>query len=441
MSPRLKILLLVHRVPFPPNRGDRVRSWQLVKWLSERSELDLACLADEPVTGETTSVLQSTCRRVAIERVGGWSRWANAARSLACGRTATEGLFASRRLRRCVDAWSQERRYDAAVVFCSSMAPYLDSPGLRGVPTIVDFVDVDSQKWLDYAMKAHGIKRTLFHLEHRRMRGLEQAICRRSAAVAVVSKDEARLLADIDHDANVHTIENGVDLEYFDAAEHSSAEHSSEQSPDNEEIVFVGALDYRANVDGVVWFCEHVWPQLRIQRPNVRLALVGRRPTPAVSALGKLPGVSIAADVPDVRPYLSRASIAIAPLRIARGIQNKVLEAAAMAKAVVASPQALQGLEFQNGEHACRADAPAEWVAVLDDLLASAERRARLGRNARALVVERYRWEARLAPLAAVLSSAVATSTGAASDRAASDRAASDDVADSAQCAVACGDV
>ncbi|MEX2187364.1 MAG: TIGR03087 family PEP-CTERM/XrtA system glycosyltransferase [Pirellulales bacterium] len=398
------ILLLVHRVPFPPNRGDRVRSWQLVKWLAARSQLDLACLADEPVPGETRDKLTSVCRRVAIEPVGGLSRWANAACSLLAGRTATAGLFSSSRLRRTINEWSRDKKkYDAVVVFCSSMAPYLNSPGLGGVPAVVDFVDVDSQKWLDYAAKARGIKRTLFSLEGRRMQRLERSVCQRATSVIVVSRDEADLLRATSPEAPVRAIENGVDLEYF----HADV-NASDPSTESNEVVFVGALDYRANIDGVVWFCQHVWPQVRDRNPNAQLSLVGRRPAAAVGALDRLPGVSVVADVPDVRPYLSRAAVVVAPLRIARGIQNKVLEAAAMAKAIVASPQALTGLELRHDEHAICAPDPQAWVVALADLLASPDRRRRLGRNARSLVEQQYRWEARLAPLEGILAAAMA---------------------------------
>lgn len=400
-----RILLLVHRVPFPPNRGDRVRSWQLVQWLAARSTLDLATLADEPVPEETWMTLRSLCRRVAIEPIGGAARWLRAAKSLAAGRSATEGLFASCRLRDTVDAWSRQERYDAAFVFCSSMAPYLASRGLSDVPLIVDFVDVDSQKWRDYAAKTRGIKRRLFALEGKRLGRLEQQLCRQAKSVVVVSEDEAELLRASSPDTPVRAVENGVDLDYFNpnaaGALHGANPH---------EIAFVGALDYRANVDGLTWFCEHVWPELRIRVPSAALTLVGRCPTPAVLALSKIPGVSIAANVPDVRPYLARAAAVVAPLRIARGIQNKVLEATAMAKPVVASPQALTGLSLVRGEHVLCAAKPHEWVAALQDLLDSPENCRRLGQAARLHVERHYRWSARLAPLDDLLAAAIAPS-------------------------------
>lgn len=282
------------------------------------------------------------------------------------------------------------------------MTPYLKCRGLAEVPVVADLVDVDSQKWHDYAAKASGPKRMLFALEGKRLCRLEQRLCRRSNTVTVVSADEADLLRKTVPDAPVRAIENGVDLDYFDP--NAVTEHQIE---DSTEVVFVGALDYRANVDGVVWFCQNVWPELRSRIPNATLKLVGRCPTPQVLALGELPGVSIAASVPDVRPYLAQAAVVVAPLRIARGIQNKVLEAAAMAKTVVASPQALTGLELENGKHAVSANEPDEWIKALVDLLSSKEKQQQIGQAARNFVEQNYRWEARLSPLDDVLAAAL----------------------------------
>jgi sugar transferase (PEP-CTERM/EpsH1 system associated) len=409
----VKTLLLVHRVPFPPNRGDRIRSWQLVKWLAARGQVDLATLADEPVADATHVELNAVCNRVAIEPVGGISRWSNAAVSLCLGHTATEGLFASKPLRRTLAAWTRAEQYDVVVVVCSGMMPYVEIPSLQGVPVIVDLVDVDSEKWRDYANASSGVRRQLFSLECRRNRRLEQRVSRRASAMMVVSSEEARLLQAFAPQAPVQAVGNGVDLDYyspnagFDRQAADDSANSAGEFRRGNEIVFVGALDYRANVDGVLWFCEHVWPELRRRLPTVHLTLVGRRPATAITALARTPGISVAADVPDVRPYVARASAVIAPLRIARGVQNKVLEAAAMARPVVASPQALTGLELVPGEHVLCAAEPREWIASLAELIASPERQEQIGETARRFVERRYRWDAQFAPIADLLTTAI----------------------------------
>jgi glycosyltransferase involved in cell wall biosynthesis len=323
-----------------------------------------------------------------------------------------------------VNAWSRDTHYDRVVAFCSSMRPYLDLPGLAEVPALVDLVDVDSQKWFDYASGARGLKRRLFALEGHRVRELEADLARRAEALLVVSQPEADLLRGFAPAANVHPIANGVDLDYFQHEDSGFRVQGSEEEIQN--LVFVGALDYRANIDGITWFCREVWP--RIHRRDHRrhhaphgeqsenlhhaehdaygtptLTLVGRNPVPAVRRLAELPGINLVGQVPDVRPYLSAATISIAPLRVARGIQNKVLEAAAMRKPIIASGPALEGLDFVPDKHVLRADTPAEWVAAISRLLSDASERERLAAAAHAFVTEHHSWSARLAPLADLL--------------------------------------
>jgi sugar transferase (PEP-CTERM/EpsH1 system associated) len=276
------------------------------------------------------------------------------------------------------------------------MVPYLQLPELRCVPAIVDLVDVDSQKWFDYAAAGRGPRRWLFRTEGKRLRRLEQGLPSWTCGVAVTTRVEAELYESFAGAGTARVVANGVDLDYFQPAE-----------PAAEPVcVFVGALDYRPNVDGVVWFCRHVWPGLRARRPDTRLMLVGRRPAPAVLALAGQPGVEVVGQVPDVRPYLRRAAVAIVPLQIARGVQNKVLEALAMAKAVVASPQSVAGLQTEPGVHLRTAAAAADWTAIVLDLLANENERRRLGTAGRRYVLEHHRWETCLEPLGTLVAEA-----------------------------------
>lgn len=393
----MRILYLVHRVPYPPNRGDRIRSYHLLRFLAEHAEVDLACLADEAVEPAQTAELSRLCGRVAIERLGP-SRWWRAARTLACGRSASEGLFDSPRLARTVTGWARQARYDRAIAFCSSMVPYLNLPGLRDIPALVDLVDVDSQKWFDYAAGARGIKRGLFHWEGRRVRRLEQAAGRRASAVTLASVPEAAIYRRLFPRANTTAVTNGVDLEYFGAVRGMALPDANHLS-----CVFVGALDYKANIDGVVWFCRNVWPALHERYPQAVFSLVGRNPTPAVSRLADQPGVRVVGGVSDVRPYLAGAAVVVAPLQVARGIQNKVLEALAAGKAVVASPQALEGIDLVVDHHACRADSPREWIEVVSNLFDDPGLRGCLAAAGRQLVETDYAWTPRLKPLEQLL--------------------------------------
>jgi glycosyltransferase involved in cell wall biosynthesis len=191
-------------------------------------------------------------------------------------------------------------------------------------------------------------------------------------------------------------VPNGVNTQYFRPQPNGTAKHGL-------DCVFVGVLDYRANVEGLNWFCQNVWPEVHRRLPGATFAIVGRRPTPAVRQLANGPGVRLVGEVPDVRPYLAEAAVAIAPLHIARGVQNKVLEALAMGKAVVASPQAIEGLHLQDDVHIVRATSADEWVAQLIRLLTDVAICKQLGDAARAHLEQHYRWDNMLQPLLSLL--------------------------------------
>jgi polysaccharide biosynthesis protein PslH len=360
----------------------------------------LACLADEPVSKECHRVLESMCQRVAVAPLSPRLRWLKGLASLARGRSATEGLFFSQELARVIQRWAEDTQYDITLAFCSSMAPYLNVGRLRRVPCVVDLVDVDSQKWFDYAGQARRPASWLFRLEGRRVRKLEQQVAGHSQAVVVVSSAEADLLRVFCPDSPVHPISNGVDLDHFRPVDRQDAADSAATQL---ECVFVGALDYRANVDGATWFCREVWPQVHAQYPEAKFVLVGRRPDPQIRGLAKQPGVELVGEVADVLPYLQRARLVVVPLRIARGIQNKVLEAMAAGKAVIASPQALEGLNVVPGKQVCQADEPVEWFSAITKLLRDDRERRRLGAAARAFVCQHHRWDSCLRPLEVLL--------------------------------------
>jgi polysaccharide biosynthesis protein PslH len=370
-------------VPYPPNRGDRIRSYHILKFLAERAHVSLATLADEPLEPGTFEALGKLSVRVAIEPVGR-SRWLRAAASVAAGQPATEGLFCSPKLRQTIQSWSRETRWDSVVVFCSSMVQYLDLPALSDTPVIVDLVDVDSQKFFDYAEHARGLKKWLYKLEGRRLRRLECTLPGRAKAITLVSEAEADVYRSFCPNDRTIAIPNGVDLDYFRPTPH-------EGRPGR--CIFVGAMDYQPNIEGIVWFCEQVWPQVIAARPGATFAIVGRNPAPAVRRLAGLAGVEVTGSVPDVRPHLAAAQIAVIPIHIARGIQNKVLEAMAMAKPVIASPQALEGLAVESEIHAFKASSVAEWLEQITRFLASAPLRLELAHNARRLVEQHYCWQ------------------------------------------------
>jgi sugar transferase (PEP-CTERM/EpsH1 system associated) len=211
--------------------------------------------------------------------------------------------------------------------------------------------------------------------------------------VTLVGDAEASLYRQFCAPGNVRAVTNGVDLDYFRPA----------PSGDEPTCVFVGAFDYRPNIDGALWFCREVWPEIVRRRPGAKVLLVGRRPVPAVQRLADLPGVELVGQVPDVRPHVARAAVAVVPLRIARGIQNKALEALAMARPTVVSPPVLAGLRAEPGTHLLQASSPKEWVGAVLRLFEDRELGRRLGAAGRRYVEENHCWERCLAPFAGLL--------------------------------------
>ena len=387
---RPNLLYLTHRVPHPPNRGDRIRTFHVLQHLATRADVWLGSLADEPVSDESWRVLRGLCKHVAIFPIQKYGRWIKAATSFATGHTVSEGAFAHGQLTNVIREWSQQAAFDVSWCSSSALSGYLNVPELASSRRFVDLIDVDSEKFFEYAAASSGVKRWLYRTEAQRLRRLETEIDRWADGLFVVSEPEARLYRSFHPTGHVHAIGNGVDLDYFSPQETSAAENG---------CVFVGAFDYRPNIEGAIWFCQHVWPEVHRRHPDARFRIVGRAPVREVLALGQLPGVDVIGSVPDVRPWIAEAAVAVVPLQIARGIQNKVLEAFAMGKAVIASPDPLVGLDITHGRHAFLAKSPTEWIEQLDQLLHDATLRDEVGLAGQAWVTTHHRWGQCLAPL------------------------------------------
>lgn len=391
---RPRVLFLTHRVPYPPDKGDRIRSYNLLRYLAGRADVWLGSVADEPWTAETEQVIRSLTVDSCLSPVG-VARKIYGGFSLLSGRSLTEGWFYSRNLGDWVDQLVANQRIDVVVSFCSGMLCYADRPALRELPLIVDLVDVDSEKWLQYARGSTGPKSWLYRLEGVRLRKVEQQLAERAKAVTLVSREEADLYRQIAPAAKTFAVGNGVDYSYF----RRPAEHARQP----QTAVFLGALDYLPNVEGIRWFCAEVWPTVRSRYPAAELRIVGRRPTPAVEELANLPGVAVHADVPDVRPYLFDATVAIAPLVVARGVQNKVLEAMACETPVIATPAALEGISAVTGRDALSADSVTGWCDRMAEVFDDAALCERLTRAGREHVENSFEWNARLAPFGQLL--------------------------------------
>jgi sugar transferase (PEP-CTERM/EpsH1 system associated) len=398
---RPRVLYVTHRVPFPPDKGDRIRNYHVLRQIAAGADVYLAAVADEPVSGATRAELARYCRAVELVPAAGPVRWVRAAGSLLAGRSLSEGAFANPALVRVLARWAAEVRFEAAVVSASSLAPLLRRFGLARVPGFVDVVDVDSQKWFDYATAASGPRRWLYQLEGSRVRDLERSLPDWAAACTLVSRPEADLFDAIAGAGSATVATNGVDLDYFQPL-------AVGEEP---ACAFVGALDYRPNVDAAAWFATDVWPLVRAERPEAEFRLIGRKPAPAVERLAAIPGVRVIGQVPDVRPYVASAAVVVAPMRLGRGLQNKVLEALAMRKAVVASPPAIAALAVEPGVHLERAETPDEWASTVRRLLVDPTARKFLGDSGFDYVRQHHDWGMCLRPLTELLRAAAEPAT------------------------------
>lgn len=388
MPDRPRVVYLTHRVPYPPDKGDRIRNYHVLREMSQHARVWLAALADEPVTAEQQARLGELCERVELVPHG--RPWAKAGLSLLAGRSLSEGLFRSPQLDAVLAGWRAEADFHAVLVSASSMAPYQRRNGWADVPSFVDLVDVDSQKFFDYASTAGIPKRWLFTLEGRRVRKLEKELCGWAKGVFLVSPAEAKLFDGFTAPGTATPATNGVDLDYF--------RPRPDVKPDL-ACAFVGAMDYPPNVDAAVWFATDIWPRVRAVHATAEFRVVGRQPTPAVLRLHGTNGVNVIGQVPDVRPHVASAAVAVCPVRIARGLQNKVIEAMAMGKPTVASPPAIAALKVELGRDVLSATSADEWVSTLIELLGDANRQAELGASGRKYVEEHHHWDRCLRPL------------------------------------------
>ena len=387
-----EIMFLAHRIPFPPDRGDRIRSFHFLRHMAQHRRVHLLGFVDHKRDRKAAKELLPILASLHIE-VRRKSRVRAGLEALAFGDPVSVTSFGSRRIRRMVDQLLAERPIDTIFVYSGQMAQYV--PLDRGDRRfIMDFVDVDSAKFAAYGAAERGPMGWVHRREGRLLAHYENEVGRWADVSLFVSEAEAALFRQRAGlaAAHVRALHNGIDTDFFDPAGFPRLAGADPL------IVFTGQMDYRPNVEAVDYFARRTFPAMRAKHPSTLFAIVGRNPTPAVQALTKLKNVIVTGEVPDVRPWLAAASVVVAPLQIARGVQNKVLEAMAMARPVVASPAAFEGIEAIPGEHLMVAQGY-DMANAASHLLAHPAEGEALGRAARAHVLAHYGWPAQLKTL------------------------------------------
>ena len=372
----------------------------MLRVLAEHFEISLGCTSDEKVSDDQVRHMRQFFDKIHVAKLPKWSRRARAALALTKGQSLTEAMFTAPSLHRKIGQWHQINPFDKVVVFCSSMYPYVKSPTFEGVPKIVDLVDVDSEKWQQMSVEKSLPMSWIYGREAKTVRKLESGIASDSQLVTLVSDAEAELYKTcVSPACRVLGVSNGVDTNYFVT---STAADQQQDTGHTLRLVFTGVLDYPPNVEGMIWFCKSILPELRKQR-DFQLKIVGRRPCMRVLELDQIAGVQVVGEVPDVRPYLHDAHIAISPLKLARGIQNKVLEAMACGLPAVVTPQSAEGIDAKSGKEFWIADDANDWVQTLVNLAGSPKHRIDSGSAARNLVEHQYSWAAKMKRLVAAI--------------------------------------
>jgi len=399
----MNLLFLVHRIPYPPNKGDKIRSYHELRYLAARHRVHVGCLVDQPEDLAHVATLRQIAASVEAVPLDPRRARLRSLTALASGEPLSVRYFASGALRRWVHETVERERIDAVLLFSSPMFEYVrDLP----VPVVMDFCDVDSDKWRQYVAHAPLVMRPVYALEARRLRAYEEKVLRACRSAVLVAERERRMWSSMPDGLleKVRVIPNGVDLEFF--APHAGPPAAREPRA----IVFTGAMDYYANIDGVTFFADEVLPRIRAAEPDAHFYIVGSRPAPEVVALGKRAGITVTGFVDDVRAYYARAAVCVVPLRIARGIQNKLLEALAMGRPVVATRAAAEGLEPGAADALRTAGDAAALAAECVALLQAPDTAEALGQAGRRYVERAYLWDRALAGLEALLQEAAGSS-------------------------------
>ncbi len=388
------LLFLSHRIPYPPNKGDKIRSFHLLKHLSRSYKVHLGTFIDDEADWKHVEDVKKMCGKCCILPMNPRSSKFRGLSGLVSGKALTIPCYENRVLQAWVDNLMLNLSVERIVVFSSAMAQYVEK--FEQALRIMDFVDVDSDKWTQYAKAKAWPLNLLYRREGRLLEAYERKIAGAFDASFFVSPHEADLFKTLAPESSdrIHAYCNGVDADYFSP----DRAYPNPYAAHEQAIVFTGAMDYWPNIDAVKWFAQEVLPLVLTKKPEARFYIVGSNPSRAVTQLASLPGIAVTGRVDDVRPYLAHAMLAVAPLRIARGIQNKVLEAMSMGKPVVATPQALEGIA--GGEGCLVGHDAGEFASLVLDLLDSVRS---MGEAGRSCILEHYDWDRNLTTLSSYL--------------------------------------
>lgn len=390
------LIFLCHRIPYPPNKGDKIRSYHVLKYLSSKYRIFLGAFIDDPADWKYKKDVDQFCEETFFVRLTPLWAKIRSLKGLVFGQPLTLPYYSEKSLQKWVEKTAEKERVTQVLVYSSSMAQYVLNPAYADSTRVIDLVDVDSDKWRQYAAKKNWPFNWVFRREADRLQEYERQITKSFDACLLVSRQEAALFRELSPAAGdrISYFRNGVDIDTFDPALDYKDPYDQTSSP---VVVFTGAMDYWPNEDAVSWFVDEVFSRLKAKWPGVQFYIVGSRPTEKVLALAQVEGVEVTGRVSDVRPYLKYSTAIVVPIHIARGIQNKVLEAMAMAKPVVVTSMGLEGIDAEDGAEVLVADQADQFIEKLSAVFEG--KTSGLGSKAREKICEEFSWEGSLPEL------------------------------------------
>jgi sugar transferase (PEP-CTERM/EpsH1 system associated) len=384
----MNILYLCQRIPYPPDKGDRIAAFHQIRHLSLTQEVTVGSLVHHGSLANAEALKKELGIKVVAPGHSPLQCAKGMATAMLNGKPLSLGYFYNPRLRSLVKKELSRNRFDGIIVFSSSMAQYVEDQ--NQIPRIMHFCDIDSQKWIDLSQHAHFFKKCLYMREGRKLLNVEQKIALNFDISCVISSNEAAVFRKCIPDIQVQVLENGVDVDYFAAVP---------RRPKGTSVVFIGVMDYAPNVEAVVYLANHVWKKVIDAFPDARFTIAGANPDKRVRKLAEIPGIEVTGSVPDIRPYLSSATLSVVPLAVARGIQNKILEAMAAGVPVLTTPEAAKGLPDGAERHVFVAERTEAFGTTLLELLKNPNALEQMGKAAQKFVRNNCTWDIKLRAL------------------------------------------
>lgn len=377
----MKILYVCHRFPFPPKRGGKIRPFNMIRHFSQNHEVTVCSLVRSDEEAMEGAGIAEHCAHYEMGRVSNAMQNLRMVARLPTLEPSSMGYFYSPDLARRIKALVKAQTFDLIFVHCSSVAQYVEA--IDGIPKILDFGDMDSQKWLEYVRFKPFPLSLGYWLEGTKMERAERRLATRFDLCTATTRAEWQSLEGYGTGVSTGWFPNGVDADFF---------QPDGDAYDADTISFIGRMDYYPNQEGMFDFCERAWPLLKARRPQLKLVIVGADPIPAVRKLEELDGITVTGSVPDVRPYVLRSALMVAPLNIARGTQNKILEAMAMGVPVVTSGVAAGGVDAESENHFLVANTPEEYANAILRIVENPAERTRLALAGRERMLSHHAW-------------------------------------------------